>query len=676
MSLATRARTLAVVVVAALSVLVAALPGAALPGEDGLEPFPAELDPISHVLPEHMTWDDWQPVPGFDWTSDEHQPPRKIRAALILADFENQPFVVEEMGLTDDPAQFYADFLVNTPSELNSFHTINEYWLENSYGLIGVEVDVFGPYTLPGKLHEYGLTSGMNDPAKDCPSGDTCNRNLENAMLEVSLADVTAATIAQGRDYEFRYFLHAGWDESGVWEEFGPMIFSSAEDVADIVDERVGQRLGNPDPDREHWAKTRYQRPDGAWTSFWAASMPWANALPGVRSLQGESDGAAVYAHELSHIFGVLDNYNNPHAPNPERSYSGPWANLSRGTFNGPGGPHNRWQIPATQGATMGAHHMLRNKLRLGFITPVDVRYIARPELELGPVITTVLQREQPMTVNNRLSGTRYGINIVLGRDTGDTTCPRPGDMRCDGGGYDNYTVEVVNRVGHDSFLPDHGVLIAKTKNVDLAPFMWVVDSHPDDIGQVDYIRPDGTAKMYPFGDYRQLADATFKAGTIGTHPEYGDVGLASEGETTNTYIDVGNDLKFLILDQIIDAAGVMRYRVAVMKATPSPLIDYAVESAPAGAAAIEEGTVGAYEWTVTNTGGTTDVIRIAAASEDADTMIRNDLVELGPGEVATVTVHVRPRPGDGTCPTVVLTATSEGDTGVSTSVEQVCAGS
>jgi M6 family metalloprotease-like protein len=619
-----------------------------------------------------MTWDDWRPVPGFDWTSEEHQPARKIRAALILSDFTDQPFVVTEQGLTDDPGAFYRDFLVNEPSELNNFHTINEYWLEDSYGLVGVEADAFGPYTMPGKLHEYGLTSGFNDPGKDCPTGDRCNRGLENEMLQVSAADVTAATVTTGRDYDFRYFLHAGWDESGVWEEFGPMLFSSADEVADIVDERVGQRLGNPDPAKNDWAKTRYARPDGAWTSFWAAKMPWANALPGVRSIQGESDGAAVYAHELSHIFGVLDNYNNPHAPVPDRTYTGPWANLSRGTFNGPGGPHNRWQIPAMQGATMGAHHMLRNKLRLGFIQPSDVTVLARPALEAGPVITTILQREQPMTVNNRLSGVTYGFNLALGRDTGDTACPRPGNLRCDGGGFDNYTVEVVNRVGHDSFLPDAGVLITKTKNADLAPFMWIVDSHPDDIAQVDYIRPDGSPKMYSLGDYRQLADATFKVGTKGTHPELGEVGLASAGETTNTYVDRGNDLKFLILDRIEDRAGVLKYRVAVMKATPSPLVRYGVEVGGLAADAPEDGLL-TFALPVTNTGSAIDVMRVTAEVEGADVMIPNDLVELAPGQTKTVIVHVRPPATGEGCPPVTLTAASEGDLRQSASTIATC---
>ena len=60
----------------------------------------------------------------------------------------------------------------------------------------------------------------------------------------------------------------------------------------------------------------------------------------------------------------------------------------------------------------------------------------------------------------------------------------------------------------------DSGVLLAKTKNVDSAPFIWVVDANPQDIDLVDFVRPDGTEAKVSLGDYRQLADALFHAGT------------------------------------------------------------------------------------------------------------------------------------------------------------------
>ena len=650
--------------------LFGATPSAAQTAEPDVA-LPADIDPVSHVLPEHMTWDDYRPVPGFDWTDPAHQPRRKIRAALVLGDFEDHKFVVEQQGLTDDPADFYKRHLVTEPRDSNNGHTINEYWLEDSFGLVGVDADAFGPYTLPGKAHEYGLTSDMNDPSNDCPTGDSCNRDLDTELIEASAADVTTGMATNGgRDYDFRYLLHAGWDESGTWEEFGPMLFSTPEEVTDHVDERTGQPLGNPDPEKPNAAKTRYQRPDGPWTSFFSAKYPWAHAIPGVYSLQGESDGASVFAHELSHIFGVLDNYGNPFAENADRDYSGPWDMLSRGTFNGPGGPHNRWQIPSSQGATMGAHHMLRTKLRLGFVQPTDVQVVKKDALAAGPVIADILQREQPMTTTNRLNGLKYGFNVVLGRDTSDHKCPRPGNALCSGNGaadnYDNYTVEVVNRVGYDSFTPDAGVLIAKTKNADLNPFLWVIDSHPDDIGAIDYIKPDGTPQPYRFGDYRQLSDALFKAGRRGTHPELGDKGYAQAGETTNTFIDAGNDVKFLILDKRENSAGVLTYRVAVVKASGTTVADVATRvddmQTVQGPSGLTE-----HRLTLTNAGRTTDIVRVDVTGEQVK--ILNDLVELAPGQTKTVTVYQAPE----TCGLEVQ-VTSEVAVSGTSGITQACA--
>ena len=80
--------------------------------------------------------------------------------------------------------------------------------------------------------------------------------------------------------------------------------------------------------------------------------------------------------------------------------------------------------------------------------------------------------------------------------------------------------------MGSDSFTPDHGVLIAKNMGprAELAPFNWVIDAHPEDIDKLDFVRADGTAVPIGKGDYRQLADALFHAGTgPGVVSEYVD---------------------------------------------------------------------------------------------------------------------------------------------------------
>ena len=47
-----------------------------------------------------------------------------------------------------------------------------------------------------------------------------------------------------------------------------------------------------------------------------------------------------------------------------------------------------------------------------------------------------------------------------------------------------DYTIEVVQRIGNDSFTPDNGVLIAKNKNAEGRScgyncFTWVIDAIP-----------------------------------------------------------------------------------------------------------------------------------------------------------------------------------------------------
>ena len=118
---------------------------------------------------------------------------------------------------------------------------------------------------------------------------------------------------------------------------------------------------GNPMP---NWADTRYVD----WTSWRAAANHWPNAGGGT-STQAESSGLSVFAHEFSHLRGLPDNYNNPFADN-ERNFTGYWEMMSRGTFNGPGGTHNRWQVPNQGGSGLGPHHLLHFKNQLGVLTP------------------------------------------------------------------------------------------------------------------------------------------------------------------------------------------------------------------------------------------------------------------------------------------------------------------
>ena len=503
---------------------------------------PRPIDLQNFEQPDTMTWQDYRPIPGTNWADPAVRGSvRTFKGALVLVDYANQPFVITQpanstiygnpVTVHDVPRaqvpEFYRSFL-NVPGALNRGHTIHEYWMEDSGGRYGIELAAFGVYQMPAKSHEYGVDGFQRGAG--CPAGDTCQRNLRTDARAAWLADVGAEVAGQ---YEFVFYLSAGQDESSTWQEFGEMKFASKEAVT--------EEFGPPDPALPNWNNTRYVE----WTSWQASANLWPNAGGG-SSIQAESSGMSVFAHEFSHILGIGDNYNNPYSVPARRAYSGPFEMLDRGTFNGPGGPHSRWLIPATAGASMGAQHMLRNKMKLGIVDEQHLLRLSRDALAgSGVVVARVTARAvQPGT------GGLTGVNVVLDGGDRNPPCDPDGEPLCDGGGYNNYTVEVIDRMGFDSFTPDSGVLLAKTKDRDAAPFIWTVDANPQDIDQVDFVLPDGTPQMMTIGDYRQLSDALFHAGT--------DSGSEYE------YVDQTNRLHFYVLDVERDRSGVLSYTVAV----------------------------------------------------------------------------------------------------------------
>ncbi|QKW50973.1 M6 family metalloprotease domain-containing protein [Streptomyces buecherae] len=618
------------------------------------------IDPQNWRNPDDMTWAEYRSVPGTDWANPDLEPTdRTFKGALVLLDYPDEAFSVSQPAgkakfgnplpeASDVPRaelpRFYEDFL-NKPGKLNRGHTINEYWMEDSGGRVGVDLTAFGVYRLPYKSYQYGIEPGMNPGA--CPLRETCGKDIREDGKRAWVKDVGSQ---KPGEFDFVFFLTAGVDESAAWQEFGQMKFTEPKDVP--------ARWGPPAPtaDGGNAASTRYV----PWTSWQAAARIWPNAADG-SSTQAESSGMAVFAHELSHILGIADNYNNPYGKPLSRSYSGIWGMLSRGSFNGPGGPHTRWRTPATSGASMGAHHVLRDKLKLGIVDEANVLRLDRDALgDSGMVVANVTARSAPPGEKGLT-----GVNITMARDL-SPQCDRATDPLCDGGGYQNYTVEVVDRMGMDSFTPDNGVLLAKTKNADRAPFAWVVDAHPEDIDLVDFKRPDGTEQKITMGDYRQLSDALFHAGA--------DSGSSYE------YVDQANRLHFYVLDIKRDGAGVLSYTVGVRSLDGAGRQDRGLDldrGTPHGKPGKERAVC---TFPLTNTGeaatdsGThpedatpyldSDVYRLSAAASGRgwSAWLPNRLATARAGASVPVDVAVTAGPGAEQRGEVTLTARSESD--------------
>jgi len=670
------ARRIAAAAVAALvAVPIAAVaPAAAAPDGDG--PV-VPVDPQQWTDQAQMTWDDYVNVRPGEWASAETSEgsESQYRTAVILLDFTDQPFLVtQEPGShpfgnpqegfepvpRDQVDEWYLDYFT-VPSEKNGFQTLHSYWMEDSHGTIGVDVEVFGGYTLPGKLHEYGINNQMNGPIEQfCPMGDTCGKDLRTDGTALWRDDIGCAEGLCGFDNIF--IVTAGHDESSTWEEFGQMRFANRDEIPDELGPPrnpdgtpVLNQLGEP---MTNWAATRYVE----WTSWRAAANHWPNAGGGI-STQAESSGQSVYAHEFSHLRGLPDNYNNPFADNT-RNYTGYWEMMSRGTFNGPGGTHHRWEVPNVGGSGLGPHHMVHYKQQLGVLDDEQTVNLTRSGLrDDGVAVATLRAREYVPGERDQVAldldvdggwtlGACEAQMASIGEPDTDFWCP-------DGTSWLDYTMEVVDRVGNDSFTPGHGVLLAQNRNSG-SPREWLIDANPQNIDRVDYVRPDGTEVPVVRGDPRQLDDATFQAGT----------GSGSGYE----WVDEANGLHLYVLDAYRDRDGVLTYDVAARSLEGSGDQDRGARLGRASDVPVGDSTA-LVTAQLTNTGEAgpgvhgSDVYRLSAtvSGDGWEVDLPYEVTAVGAGSRLPVSAYVTADRRADRKTTVTITATSESDPDVVT---------
>jgi M6 family metalloprotease-like protein len=698
------------VTASARALLFAGFFAACAPGRSPAQSLPP-IDPQKVEDQDDMTWADYHPIPGVDWTDPARQPTeRTIKIALVAADFDDQPFVITLPKHSDlfgnpqvDPiqraevAKYYADFW-NQPSDLNHHHTVNEYWMELSHGKIGVTFDPYGPYHMPKKMVEYpevvknrggnrrggggrnggttNITEGTNAVIREIAmtntgAGDGSTTNSTNGQAGQARRagrggggpnlsrDLDALWRPDSNDQNYNLVLRifGGYDETCVWQEFGEMKFQTKEDIT--------PEFGNPDPTQPKWAGTRYTD----WTSWRAASYLWSDSA----IINGECSGSI--RHEISHAaFRIGDNNNNPYVTPYRRCGSGPWDVMDRGSFNGPGGPHNRWEIPVTQGGSMPAGIMLRQMLYYKFLKPEQVLTLNRDGLaKSGLAVATVTAREVA-PFDGCFAGIKIKLDGEAPRDRTPVEDPATHPLYAGTPNYTDYTLEVVQRIGYDSFCPDSGVLLAKNKEQASGTggpngfncFNWVIDAHPEDINKLDFKRPNGEPVMRTVADYRQLNDALFHAGL--------NSGSQYEWE------DAANRLHFYVIDLQTNSQGVRSYTLGVRSLDGAgPQKRGVALTAPKAMKVAAANT--ACNFTLSNQGSTaaTDA---ALHPQDATAYLDNDIYRLSvsvegkgwsaqlPNALAAVKfggsqptpVYVSRAPGSTSSAKVTLTAQSESD--------------
>lgn len=635
-------------------------------------PLLQPIDAQNWLDMEDLTWDDYVPVPDehpefYDGSAAGSQ--SQYRTAIILMEFPDEPFVISQPPEShpfgnpqpgwqpvppDEVNQWMHDYYA-VPNEFNGFRTLSGYWMEDSHGRIGIDVDVFGPYMMPGKLHEYGLgqfNGAVGSQSNSvCPAGDTCNRNIRTEGGNAWRADIGCASGLCG--YDNGFYVTAGHDESSTWQEFGEMLWMERDQVPaefgppGAENGPVLNSAGNPIP---NWSPTRYV----PWTSWAAAANHWPNASGGT-STQAESSGQSVFAHEFSHLRGLPDNYNNPFADDI-RNFTGYWEMMSRGTFNGPGGTHNRWQIPNQGGSALGPHHLLHFKNQLGVLAADDQVTLERNTLADQGVAVVRLKARSSVPEDDLVGLT---VNFGTGGDLAGS-CANQGldSFYCPGTGYLHYRMEVVDRVGNDSFAPGHGVLLAKSR-ASGTPRVWLIDPNPQDIGMIDFYRPDGTPAPVVRGDPRQLNDATFHAGT--------------SSDSEYEYVDNFNRLHFYVLNTFRDEDGVLFYDIGVRRLDGAGPFQRDVALGTPAKTPQRPGFLATCSFPLTNTGEAgegifdSDIYRVSASSssDDWEARLPNALAFAKAGETVQVVVHALRNPEDDepdARTTVTLTATSETD--------------
>ena len=684
------------------------------------------IDPQSWILQEYMTWNDWTPNPviRYEDPNDNIIPAtRTISGMIILVDFPDQPMISGQQAgseLIGNPlvseldksklGEFWCDFL-NTPSADNHHVTLNGYFLENSYGDWKIELNACGPYTLSGFEFQYGFGMGGNTYQNFSSQFPRIRANAEayNLAKADGIAFFKPNEDGTDRDpvYDFVFVLHAGYDQSGGWQELGEMMFLDENSIHtvpvgeirhpvtgeflegisgyDFSGEARIDRILATVTDRDFDIKTAWpnfylfndtttqntefekaleanptltreefdvQYPDWVqeilitklnaakaeahnhptnphyasavtryipWSSWYGALGIWSGAgsandsVPGFPSktiplsIQGESDGMGTFAHEFGHLMKLPDNYNNPYDIPRTRSYTGPYELMSRGSFGGPGGNHLRYQIPSTMGSSCPSNQVLRSKIGQGYTTPEHIIDVTYAGIKEKPIITEVVARNIPTDksvldkAGNEIKGYR-GIRITdmvdktlkdnntlsVGMDSTDVRYEEArlgiNPAKWNWGrnvNYTGYTIEVMDRTGYDSFISDHGVMIAKTASSG-STTIFIQDAHPTPLDLIDFIRPNGDVAMISDGDQLQLASSLFHAG-LHNNPTYfkdrfpekfasGDKRKGLHGNVVNEYIDSFNELHFYVLDKIGNEGkygDYLSYQIAVRSTAP-----------------------------------------------------------------------------------------------------------
>ena len=322
-----------------------------------------------------MTWDDYRPIPGTNWArSVADADARTLRVALVAVDFEDQPFVITLPKQSDlfgnpqidpvareDVAAVLRGLLGQAGPAQSRPHDPRV--LDGAVARPRRHPDDRRLRSVPDAEKAVPVRTQRTQPAGRLPDRLHLRRTAWSRTSTSSGPKAAGADIKQKYDIVLR--IYAGYDETSVWQEFGEMKF----EVEGGHPGRVGQ-----------------SRHDEA--ALGADALRAVDVVEGRRAAVGPVVGAPGRELRHDHARDRALRVSRPATTTTIRtrrrtaaSAPGPWDIMDRGSFNGPGGPHRRWVVPAAAGASMPAGFMLRNRLRYGWLAPEQVLQLTRSGL-------------------------------------------------------------------------------------------------------------------------------------------------------------------------------------------------------------------------------------------------------------------------------------------------------
>jgi M6 family metalloprotease-like protein len=229
-----------------------------------------------------------------------------VRAPLILVQFQGKSFNRSKQDF---------ELLMNQPNYTATTDgaitgSVYDYFYDNSYGQLELQVDVFGPYTLAHNIAYYDFSSG-GEPA-------------------IMAREAAWAATADGCNF-------ADYDSDG--DDFV--------DALHLVFAGYGQEAGAPAGDAIWSHASITYTEDQNYLVINNKIVFNYSCSPELRNTSGTNISyIGVIAHELSHVFGLPDFYDTDYSEHGQSIDTGQWDIMAQGSWNDNGrtpANHNAW---------------------------------------------------------------------------------------------------------------------------------------------------------------------------------------------------------------------------------------------------------------------------------------------------------------------------------------------